>query len=196
MFPCVFKPTLSHTGKSGVRLAKNRAQAPEAFAIAKQYACRGEVLAEKYMPGIDVSLIALVHDCMLFPFVILREQNAFDSGGGVRTTGFSIPAQIVDKQESLIHATARKLVRVCEYRNGPLLLSYRCAKNEAPILIEAHPDFGGEGILEHLLPLSTDFSFMQHTLEVMLGMRTPLLPKNIFFKPARIHRIVRGPGHA
>ena len=46
----------------------------------------------------------------------------------------------------------------------------------------------GEEIFEKLLAKSTDFCFMTHTIKVMLGLRSPEISENIFFKPSKINR--------
>jgi biotin carboxylase len=186
--PCIVKPALSIAGKKGITLIRHENEIEQAFQSAKSCSHTGEVLLEKFVPGDDVTLMSVVSKGKAYPVVMIRELNEFDPNGKIKARGVSMPYNPGQEKTRSIYSLAQSIVDVSGVRNSPFLMSCRSAENAAPVLIEVHLDFGGDGILDELFPKSTELDFITYTLEIILGIKEPGDRGNIHFKPATITR--------
>jgi hypothetical protein len=184
--PCVVKPALSIVGKKGVFLVRHEHEIDNAFHSAQSASYSGDVLVENFIPGNDVTLMSIVSQGKLYPVVMLRELNEFDSGGNIVTKGVSMPYNPPKNKAQLLYELAQSIVDASGVQNSPFLISSRYSDDSAPVPVEVHLDFGGDGILDELFPKSTDLDFIKYTLEIILGIKNPANPDKILFKPATI----------
>lgn len=182
--PCIVKPALSLVGKKGVRLIREKHEINSAFKMAKHYSHTGDVLIERYIPGDDIGLISFVLERKVYPVVLLQELNEFSANGEVVAKGVEIPYNTTDNLSQLIHSLAQSIVDLTGVENSPFLLSCRYSNESVLIPIEIHLDFGGDLILDELLPASSDFDFIKFTLKAIVE-RQPQTPDAIF-KPATL----------
>ncbi|MEW5801188.1 MAG: hypothetical protein AB1847_03690 [bacterium] len=159
VFPCIVKPSLSLVGKSGVCRVTDESCLAEAFAAARHASMNGMVNIEEYVPGYDVSLIALVKKGRIIPITLADELNEVDAKGNicgageVRGIGAAIPSILSGMpEEAMILALAQKIADSFRLDTSPFMMSCRCDFGGPPRLIELHLDLGGDLILEALMP--------------------------------------------
>jgi formate-dependent phosphoribosylglycinamide formyltransferase (GAR transformylase) len=187
--PCIVKPALALVGKSGVVLVRKGEEIEPAFAAARSVSYTGEVLLERFVPGDDVGLMSVVFEGKVYPVVMLMEMNEFDSNGKLSSKGVTMPYEPPKKVSRSIYGLAQSIVDAAGVGYGPFLMSCRCTEGSVPVPIEIHLDFGGDGILDELFRMSTDFDFIKYAIGVVLGTVVPAEEAGGSFKFARI-----GPG--
>ena len=184
-FPCVIKPALSFVGKSGVMVINQSDEISDAFLQAKQHSVNGWVIVEEFIAGRDVSLMAIVQRGRVFPLVLLDEINLINRRGEILGIGFAVPSVFTGRAEALsVVLLARSLVEVFALDTTILNMSCRVTAGGNLKLIEVHLDFGGDLILDHLIPCST----YSDILRLMIGSLTgePVFLDNIILKPAAL----------
>lgn len=186
--PCVIKPAMGLVGKAGVTLVKSALEAGAALQAAEAASFTNDVLVEQYVPGNDIGLMSVVFEGRVYPVVLLRELNEFGSDGKLLSNGLSMPYSLGKETDKLIYNLAQSVVDATGIEFSPFLMSCRCREGGSPTLIEVHLDFGGDGILDRLFPMSTDFDFIRYVLEVMLHVRSPLIEEIPRFKYSRIDK--------
>jgi len=184
--PCIVKAGLCLVGKRGVRLVRKKDEIKLAFKSVKSASHTGEVLLEKFLTGIDAVLISLVAKGRVYPVTVLRELNEFDVNGNVVAKEVSMPYNPGEKRLKSIYDLAQSVVDITGIKDGPFLMSCKCSENSLPTLIEVHLDFGGDAIFDKLFPMSTNFDFIKHALQVILGISSPEIPKGIHFAHCKI----------
>jgi carbamoylphosphate synthase large subunit len=184
--PCVIKPTMGLVGKAGVTLVKSIVEAGPALQAAEAASFTNDVLVEEYVPGNDIGLMSVVFKGRVYPVVLLRELNEFKADGKLLSNGLRMPYSLGEETDELIYKLAQSVVDATGIEFSPFLMSCRCKEGGPPTLIEVHLDFGGDGIVDKLFPMSTDFDFIRYVLEVMLHVRSPVIEENPRFKYSRI----------
>lgn len=172
--PCVIKPTLGFVGKRGVILILKESEIESAVDNARQASLNGEIIAEKFIPGIDVTLMSLVYNKILYPCFFLRELNEFDEYGKVKFDGFCLMDGLVNAVKKEIIATAKKIVETAKIEFSPLLISFRITDDGKAFPIEANLDFGGENVLENIIPKAMGFDFVTCYLKSIIYKQEPV----------------------
>lgn len=167
--PCILKPPLGLVGKQGIMLVRKRDEIGPAFQAAKSASYAGEVLLERFVPGDDVVLMSVVFEGKVCPVVLINELNEFDLNGRVMAKGVSMPYKPDENISKSIYDLAQSIVEATGVEYGPFLMACRCPEESVPIPIEIHLDFGGDGILDELFPISTDFDFITYVIGTTLG---------------------------
>jgi len=187
-FPVVMKPSLSLVGKQAVIFAENAQRIRSEFSSVQQAALDGRVEIQQFISGTDVGLIAMLDGGTLRPFAWIDEMNAFDDRGILRTTGVSIPSQHTPDCRRLLLKLSERMVEVLDLSqsSSPFLVSFRCPHLDQgePVVIEIHPDLGGDRIIEELLPAATDFDFLDFALQVMTSQ--PVETPRVRFRPTTV----------
>ena len=184
-FPAIVKPALSLVGKSGVRMVSTVNDLPSAFDAARQVAVNGVVNIEEFVPGRDVSLMALVRGGQLYPITLLDELNATDSMGNLYGVGFAVPSMFSGQpEETRIINLARQIVNSFELDTTAFNMSCRCEAGGKPKLIEIHLDLGGDLVLDALLPESTSVDVLSLIIMSLVGENYPC--KNVNFIPSAV----------
>lgn len=198
----VLRPEVSVVGKGGVLRVGEGDDLQERMLEAKKFSLNGEVLAQEYVDGDDVSLISMCWRGKIEPLALLDEHNAVDARGRHHGRAFSMPSRYAGShvEESII-ASSQRLADHLSLETTPFLVSYRVEDDE-PLLIELHLDLGGDGIIDKLIPAASGFDAIQWFVEGLLGnFATPDLtisPTAIFFhrrrdSGSRAMKIVSGP---
>ncbi len=184
-FPCVVKPSLSLYGKAGVRVVSNSVSLPRAFEVAREVALNGMVNVEDYIPGSDVSLMALVSGGQLHCLTLIDELNVVGPGGVVKGLGAAVPSVFsgTPEQERIIDL-AKKAIRVFQLDTTVLNLCCRCQTGGEPGIVGIHLDLGGDSILDVLLPASTRFDVLACIIRTLTGERPA--ERTARFNPAAI----------
>ncbi len=173
--PCVIKPTLGLVGKKGVRLILKESEIDSAVESARQASLSKNVLIEKYIPGIDISLISMVYDRELYPCFYLREKNKFDKEGKVDFNGFYLFDELKNREKKELVKIAKRIVEAADVKFSPFLISFRLMDNKKAIPVEVNLDFGGENVLDEVVPQKTDFDFIKCYLESIIYKTKPLI---------------------
>ena len=148
-FPCIVKPSLSLSGKSGVSLSSNISDLPIAFAGARAVSLDGKVNIEEYVSGSDVSLMAIVKNGQLHPITLLDELNVIDDTNIIQGIGFAVPSLFSGgPEEARIISLAQRIVDSFRLDTTAFNMSCRCEPGGMPKLIEIHLDLGGDHLLE------------------------------------------------
>jgi biotin carboxylase len=178
--PCVVKPTLGLVGKKGVTLIVDKTDIGSAVDSAREASLDGNVLIEKYIHGIDASLISIVYDSSLYPCFFLRELNDFDSRGQVVSNGFCFSAELDKAKRDAMVEVAKTIVKAVSVKFSPFLISFRLTEDGKVIPIEVNLDFGGENVLDKIAPAKIDFDFIKCYLESIIHKTKPNIPKNLY----------------
>lgn len=155
-FPCILRPSLSLIGKSGISLSSNILDLPVAFANAKAVSLDGMVNIEEYIPGSDISLMAIVKKGQLHPITLIDELNVIDDTQKINTIACVIPSLFSGRlEEERIIALARRIVANFRLDTTAFNMACRCEPGGRPKLIEIHLDLAGDYLYEGLLCAST-----------------------------------------
>jgi len=191
-YPCIIKPALSVAGKSGVIMVEQERDVVPAFIREKNASVTGIVSIEEYIEGSDVTLMSVVKEGRVFPITLLDEITAINDDGGFYGVGYSVPSTFTGSQdEENLLSLAQQLVDKLCLATTVLLMSCRCDCGKVPKLIEAHLDFGGDLVLDHLIPSSTDIDVLAVFIATLVG-DMPVFPKNNFRPTAIIYGKGRG----
>jgi len=183
--PCIVKPALSEAGKSGVIMVGNEQDVEEAFIRAKQASVTGMVNIEEYIEGSDVTLMSIVKEGRVYPIALLDEITDIDDDGGFYGVGYAVPSIFSGRQEEIdLLALAQNLVDKLCLATTVLLMSCRCNPGKEPKLIEVHLDFGGDLVLDQLIPASTDIDVLAYFIAILIGDMSE--PPKIDFRPTAI----------
>lgn len=200
-FPCVVKPALSLVGKSGVRVVEELADLAGALAEARAVSLNGLVNIEQWVPGRDLSLLAVIEKGRVHPIVLRDELNRVQPDGGILFRGIAAPSLFSGKaEEGRVLELAGQVARVFDLDRTAISLSCRCEPGGQPVLIETHLDLGGDLFFEGLLPACTSSDVLGLMIRFLTGAtdRLPVLdfqPAALVFTPGadRSYRILRGP---
>lgn len=166
--PCVMKPALSLVGKQGVVIVRHSEQMEQAFAVAHRASVTGKVLVEEYLPGQDVSVIALVNGGRVEILAILDEINQKHDDGTVRGRAMAIPSRYAGQMETRgITQLTRQVAETFELQHSPLLLSCRISEEGLAQLMEIHLDMGGDKIMDVLLPQAGQFDALAYMIKAL-----------------------------
>ena len=199
-FPCVVKPALSLVGKSGVRVVQGGGGLAAALAEARRVSLNGRVNIEEFVPGRDLSLLAVIEKGQVHPIVLRDELNQVREDGGIRFRGIAVPSLFSGRrEEAKVLALARQVAREFALDRTAINLSCRCEPGGEPVLIETHLDLGGDLFFEGLLPRCTAVDVLGLMIRFLAGEtdRWPDLefhPAALIFTPEgdRPYRILQG----
>lgn len=184
-YPCVIKPSLGLVGKFAIRVVHTRNELEAQFEQTLTAAWDKCVEIESFVPGHDVSLMAMVANRELIPIVIIDEVNTVDSNGYVQAKQLTVPSIFARGIEERIHRLAREIVEGIGIETSPFTMSCRCEPGGQLRVIEIHLDFGGDRVLDELLPASSDFDFTEFAIRIMTGQKPKLMPP-IFWSPCTL----------
>jgi len=186
-FPCIVKPALSLVGKSGVRKVSNEKELPMAFEHARKTSLNGVVNIEEFVPGRDISLMAVVYKGKVYPIILLDELNMENEAGELSGIGFAVPSVFSGRpEEERLISLAQEIVSSFKLETTIFNMSCRCDFEGTPKLIEIHLDFGGDLILDTLIPNSTSFDVLEFAIHALTG-KEPRPVQGVFDPTAIIY---------
>ena len=175
-YPVVVKPSISIVGKSGINKVTNENELFSAFRVAKKMSINKKVIIQEFVEGIDVALISFVNDGKIYPIEFVQEINTYIDNK-IIGVGVISPAQIDDIQKKEIFDISNTLIKKLLINRSPFMISFRVSKSNI-YPIELHLDFGGDLILDHLLPESNEIDPFEIGLRLMAGENKFLYNKN------------------
>jgi carbamoylphosphate synthase large subunit len=183
-FPSILKPSLSHVGKSGIVKIYNIEDYKSNIDIVFKSSLNKNIIVQDYIEGSDIAMVSFVQDKKLSPISFIEEINLLDSLNNLYGCGVIAPARISDEIKNKIIKISNKIIENLNIINSPFMISFRVSKSEI-FLIELHLDFGGDLILEELLPKHLNFDAAALGIKLMAGEKN-IFPKIIKYKPVGI----------
>lgn len=185
-YPCVIKPSLGLVGKFLIRAVYSPNELEAQFEQTLTAAWDGCVDIESFVPGCDVSLMAMVANRELLPVVLLDEVNTFDGNGYVKAKQLTVPSVFAGGiEEERIHQLARTIVEKIGVETTPFSMSCRCERGGQPKLIEIQLNLCGDAVLVESLSANPNFDFIELGIKIMTG-QNPNLTRPVFWPPLTI----------
>jgi|SaaInlStandDraft_1057018.scaffolds.fasta_scaffold11042_5 hypothetical protein len=167
-FPVVLKPSLSEVGKSGVIKVNNPNELKNSLSKSFSASINDYVVAQEFIEGYDVGLISFVQNGLIKPMSFLEEINIFDKDKEAKGVGVLFPARINQEIKNKIIDISKKIIKKLKINTSPFLISFRVSGN-TPFLMELHLDFGGDLVLDVLMPNSLNFNIVEAGIKLMAG---------------------------
>lgn len=184
-YPIVVKPSISLIGKTGVHVIKNKSELKHAIDMAYEVSMNNKVNIEEYLPGYDLSLLALVNNGKVLPIILRDELNIIKKNGTIGFCGIAVPSEFSNKPEELkILDLTQQIVNKFQLDRTVINLSCRCEPGGDPKLVEIHLDLGGDLFFESLVPESATEDILSLIIEFLTG-RLNEIP-NLTFVPTAL----------
>ena len=183
-FPLVLKPSLSDVGKSGVIKVNSLNELNNSLSTSIASSINNYLIAQEFIDGFDVVLISFVQGGTLKPISFVEEINIFHKDKEAIGAGVLVPARIKNDVKSKIIAASEEIIKNLNIHTSPFMISFRVAEN-TPYLMELHLDFGGDLILDVLLPNSFDFDVIRAGIQLMAGEKV-ITSNNLFERPTSV----------
>lgn len=175
-FPCVIKP-LSLSGSRGVIRANNTEQAITAIMrisnIVSELKGKEEqryLLAEDYLPGIEVAVECMLHNGKLQVLTIFDKPDPLE-GPYFEETYYITPSRLNDKQQMLITQRVGEACAAYGLKHGPIHAELRLDNNQAWILEVAARTIGGQ--CAQLLKQGTGYGLEELVIAHAIGKTLP-----------------------
>ncbi len=183
--PCVVKPAQPQVGKAAVIRVRSQVQLEAAVIEAASRSQNGKATVQSYIEGNDVILLAMAFQQRLYPIGLVDEENVFQAEGYVTASALAIPSRFAGTAvENRIHELAQQLINHYALQTTVLFISFRVTPQHEPYFIEVHLDFGGDQILDSLLPQACDFDYVSAMIQALCG-NEPQFPQP-GFRPIRL----------
>lgn len=168
LLPAIVKPSLSTIGKSGISYVSDLRDIVKSIDKAFGATMNNHIVIQEYIEGIDVALVSFVQNKNIYPICFIEEMNYFTESQEIKGVGVLIPARISKKIESEIINISETIINDLNIHTSPFMISFRIQK-ETPYLMEIHLDFGGDLILDTLLPQSLNINVVETGVRLMAG---------------------------
>lgn len=150
--PWVVKPDIPLVGKENVYKVDDEISYQKAYENARAESYNDAVDVGSFVPGIDVGLMAIVHDGEIIHNLLYDEFATFIDGK-VKGHGVGGPSYFSNsKIESLCRGAAQRLISDWRYQYGFAFFSFRVTENGEALLYEVNPGLCGDAIADQLLP--------------------------------------------
>ncbi len=150
-FPLILKPTDS-SGSRGVVIVEDPSELQDAYEYAQLYSRGGQVIAEEFLVGTEISL-EMFHDRERMHVVVVTDKYTSGAPHFVEL-GHSQPSELPEDILDAARAVAIAASEAVGIHRGPghaeLMLTRR-----GPVMIEIGARLGGDCVTSHLAPLST-----------------------------------------
>jgi biotin carboxylase len=169
-FPVVIKP-VDNSGARGVQRLTAGMDIGVAFAYTKDFAYGGEVIAEKFIPGLQISTEGLFHDghfyCTGFAD---RNYTRLDDGVPFMVEdGGDIPTVLNPAQKRLVEAEFEKAARALGIDWGPAKGDMIFGADGKPYVIEIAARLSGGNFCYDKVPWSTGVDIVDILVDVAVG---------------------------
>lgn len=179
-YPCIVKPSLSSVGKSGIFKVSDSTRLNEFIEKSYESSENGHVLIQKFVKGKDVVIISMVVEGRLNVYEVIEEIN-IEKSGELNGKGVLTPARISKEQRNHLINLAQVLAEKLNIENSPFMLSFRI-DGEIPYIMELHLDFGGDLILDVLLPTATNRNVSEDLIKsLLMHKKIPEIHSNAVF---------------
>lgn len=176
-YPCVIKP-LSLSGSRGVIRADNTEQAITAInrisTIVSELSRDEErryLLAEDYLPGIEVAVEGMLHNGKLQVLALFDKPDPLE-GPFFEETYYITPSRLPASQQTLITQSVDKACAAYGLTHGPIHAELRLNDNQAWILEVAARTIGGQ--CAQLLKQGTGYGLEELVIAHAIGKTLPI----------------------
>jgi predicted ATP-grasp superfamily ATP-dependent carboligase len=163
-FPIIVKPVDSQ-GQRGVSTAKNNSEVLTSFNFAKQYSRCGDVILERKIEGVEVSVNAYVKDGELV-FFLPSDREAWPQFDGGLIKKHLLPVTLSDLAIVNVERLVKETIQSVGISNGPAYFQIKM-ENDTPFLIEVTPRFDGCHMW-NLIDRSTGVDLLNIAIEHLL----------------------------
>lgn len=184
----IMKPA-DNSGSRGVFLVDNIGDAKKAYNYSKKYSRNGDVIAEEYMEGPEVSVETLSIDGTCH--VIQITDKLTTGAPHFVEMGHSQPCRLSDNLKKEITDVAIAANKAIGIENGPSHTEIIVTK-DGPKIVEIGARLGGDCITTHLVPYSTGVNMVEACIKIALGIGVNI--KKEFNKGAAIRYIPQQKG--
>lgn len=179
-YPCIVKPSLSSVGKSGIFKVSDSTKLNEFIEKSCESSENGHILIQKFLKGKDVVIISMVVKGRLNVYEVIEEIN-IEVSGELNGKGVLTPARINMEQRNYLINLAQDLAEKLNIQNSPFMLSFRL-DGDIPYVMELHLDFGGDLILDVLLPTATNRNVSEDLINsLLMDKKFPEIHSNAVF---------------
>ncbi len=178
-FPCVLKP-IAMSASRGVIRANNRAEFVSACARIKRIIAtesdeeeRRFILAEEFIPGVEVAVEAILNKGALTVLAIFDKPDPLD-GPFFEETYYVMPSRLDAATQEQVHAAVAAACHAYGLREGPIHAECRINARGVWILEVAARTIGG--LCARLLQVGTGIGLEELVLMQALGQPLPIEP--------------------
>ena len=170
---CIIKPA-DNSGSRGVNLLKSEKDTDAAYEYSMRYSRTGEIIAEEFMEGPEVSVETLAFDDEIH---VIQITDKVTSGPPYFVEmGHSQPSQLNEEIKKSITEIAIAANKAIGVANGPSHTEI-IVTEDGPKIVELGARLGGDCITTHLVPLSTGVNMVECCIRIALGEKPGLEPK-------------------
>ncbi len=201
-FPVVIKP-VDNSGARGVQRLTRGMDVAAAFEYARGFAYSGEVIAEKFISGLQISTEGLFHDGVFYctGFADRNYTRLDDSVPFMVEDGGDIPTVLNDADKKKVEAEFEKAARALGIDWGPAKGDMIFGDDGKPYVVEIAARLSGGNFCYDKVPWSTGVDIVDILVDMAVGntdrLRRALRPPAIwrprsaisFPPPARIKQI-------
>ena len=164
-YPLIVKPVDSQ-GQRGVSTANSYDDLLESFDFAKQYSRTGDVILERRITGVEISVNAYVKNGKI-SFFLPSDREAWAQFDGGIIHKHILPVSITDNAISNVKRLVEETVLAIGIKNGPAYFQIKM-EQDTPYLIEVTPRFDGCHMW-NLIERSTGVDLLDNAIEHLLN---------------------------
>jgi biotin carboxylase len=169
-FPVVIKP-VDNSGARGVQRLTRGMDIAAAFEYARGFAYSGEVIAEKFISGLQISTEGLFHDGRFYctGFADRNYTRLDDDVPFMVEDGGDIPTVLNDAQKKLVEAEFEKAARALGIDWGPAKGDMIFGEDGKPYVIEIAARLSGGNFCYDKVPWSTGVDIVDILVDMAVG---------------------------
>jgi biotin carboxylase len=169
-FPIVIKP-VDNSGARGVQRLTGGMDIAAAFAYTKGFAYGGEVIAEKFIPGLQISTEGLFCEGRFYctGFADRNYTRLDDAVPFMVEDGGDIPTVLNDTQKKLVEAEFEKAARALGIDWGPAKGDMIFGQDGKPYVIEIAARLSGGNFCYDKVPWSTGVDIVDILIDMAVG---------------------------
>jgi biotin carboxylase len=181
-FPVVIKP-VDNSGARGVQRLTRNMDIAQAFEYSRSFAYGGEVIAEKFITGLQISTEGLLHDGVFHctGFADRNYTRLDDAVPFMVEDGGDIPTILNARNKKLVEAEFEKAVRALGIGWGPAKGDMIFGDDGKPYVIEIAARLSGGNFCYDKVPWSTGVDIVD--ILVDMAVENPVDPQR--FRPTR-----------
>jgi biotin carboxylase len=171
-FPVIVKPVDSN-GSKGVRKACNYSELSKHLLSALQYSDRNEAIIEEYIEGKEVGVDCFVKNKEVFIIMIKDRHKIKQKDCSIQQIyGCTWPADINANNKTRLLEIAKKIAKVFDLNNTPLMIQAVIDKDDISIIEIAARIGGGES--QNIIKRSTKCDLLDAVINTCLGNKIEL----------------------
>jgi len=169
-FPVVIKP-VDNSGARGVQRLSRDMDIAQALEYSRSFAYGGEVIAEKFIGGLQISTEGLMHDRVFYctGFADRNYTRLDDAVPFMVEDGGDIPTVLNPREKALVEAEFEKAVRALGIDWGPAKGDMIFGEDGKPYVIEIAARLSGGNFCYDKVPWSTGVDIVDILVDMAVG---------------------------